>query len=429
VARQGWFVYTLGKRLKQLHAGSTDPKDRPLLDLTWDYDFAAPPRLPDGRSSRIEGEPDVSKVLQEMNGYKKVSGTVSLVSGFSELKEDGTTACGCWVYSGVFPEPGRNRARERRLTDNPLQPEWGFAWPANRRILYNRASADPDGRPWSDSKKLIWWDAEQRRWVGLDQPDFEPDKPPDYLPPPDAAGMAAIAGTAPFIMKPDGLGWLFAPGVVKDGPLPTHYEPVESPVGNLLYPGQTSNPAARLSEGPLNPVAHAPTTEYPVVATTFRLTEHYLSGPMSRFNSWLNELQPAMFVELSPELAAERGIEPGGWLTVRTPRGAIEARALVTRRLQPLVIEGRVVHQVGLPIHWSFAGESVGGTANDLTSLVSEPNVSIHEAKAFACQVSAGRLAGTSPAPTVPEAPWPTREPVPDTPAAAQPEGRLGDGD
>lgn len=434
-----WFVYNLGKRLKQLYAGSAEPRDQPLLALTWDYDFAESPRLPDGSVSRLEGDPDVSRILQEINGYQVGPagragpgvplGSRHLLGGFSELKDDGTTACGCWIYSGVFPEPGRNRANERRLTDNPLQPGWGFAWPHNRRIMYNRASADPDGRPWSERKKLIWWDAEQRRWVGADAPDFDPEKPPDYRPPPGARGMAALAGTAPFIMKPDGVGWLFAPGTLKDGPLPAHYEPVESPVGNPLYPGHRSNPAARLNVGPLNPVADTPTPDYPVVATTFRLTEHYLSGPMSRFNSWLNELQPEMFVELGPELAAEHGVEPGGWVTVETPRGAIEARALVTRRLQPLVVGGRVVHQVGLPIHWSFAGERVGATANDLTSLVSEPNVSIHEAKAFACRIRAGRLGGPAPEPTVPPAPWPTREPVPDTPAAAQPEGRFDRGD
>ena len=206
--------------------------------------------------------------------------------------------------------------------------------------------------------------------------------------------MAAIAGNQPFIMKPDGLGWLYAPGAVKDGPLPTHYEPVESPVGNLLYPRQTCNPTVRFFEGPLNRLAHTPTAEYPVVATTFRLTEHYLSGPMSRFNSWLNELQPEMFVELSPELAAERGIVHGGWLTVQSARGRIEARAMVTRRLRPLLVEGRVVHQIGIPFHWAFAGEVVGGNANDLTSLVADPNVSMHECKAFACQVQAGRLDG-----------------------------------
>jgi formate dehydrogenase major subunit len=428
-----WFVYNLGKRLKQLHAGSTDPKDQPLLALTWDYDFDQPQRLPDGSTTRLESEPDMARVLQEINGHNLAekdpgTGRPRLVADFSELRDDGTTTCGCWVYSGVFPEAGRNRARERKLGDNLLQPEWGFAWPHNRRIMYNRASADPEGRPWSERKKLIWWDAEQRRWVGLDRPDFDPQKPPDYQPPPGATGMAALPGTAPFIMKPDGLGWLYASGGQKDGPLPTHYEPIESPVRNLLYPHQTCNPAALLSEGPLNPIAHAPTAEYPVVATTFRLTEHYLSGPMSRFNSWLNELQPEMFVELSPELAAERGIVHGGWVTVSTPRGAISARAMVTQRLQPLQIDGRVVHQIGLPIHWSFAGESVGATANDLTSLVAEPNVSIHEAKAFACQVQAGQLGEPAPSPTVPPAPWPTRDPVPDTPIAAQPEGRFGDG-
>ena len=304
-----WFLYHLGRRLKQLYAGSTDPKDQPLLHLTWDYDFEKPPRLPGGTVSRIDGEPDLERVLMEINGYKldeidPRTGRPRLVSGFSELKDDGTTACGCWIYSGVFPEPGRNRARERKLGDNPLQPEWGYAWPQNRRILYNRASADPNGRPWSEQKKLIWWDVQKRRWEGLDQPDFESDKPPDYRPPPGATGMAAIAGNEPFIMKPDGLAWLYAPAGLKDGPLPAHYEPVESPVGNLLYPKQTCNPTVRFFEGPLNRLAHAPTAEYPVVATTFRLTEHYLSGPMSRFNSWLNELQPEMFVELSPELAA-----------------------------------------------------------------------------------------------------------------------------
>jgi len=425
-----WFVYNLGKRLRQLYAGSTDPMDQALLHLTWDYDLEEQPRLPDGTVSRIEGEPDLIKILMEINGcqLKEIdprTGRPRLVSGFSELNDDGTTACGCWIYSGIYPEPGRNRARERKLTDNPLQPEWAFAWPNNRRVLYNRASADPEGRPWSERKKLIWWDADSRRWVGLDVPDYDPEKAPDYRPPPGAKGMAAIAGTEPFIMKPDGVGWLFAPATVKDGPLPAHYEPVESPVGNLLYPRQTSNPTVRIFAGPLNALALIPTAEYPVIAFTFRLTEHYLSGPMSRFNGWLNELQPEMFVELSPELATERGIVHGGWMTVQSARARIEARALVTRRIRPLLIEGRVVHQIGLPFHWSFAGESVGGNANDLTSLVADPNVSMHEGKAFTCQVHPGRLPDHNPRPTVPEVPWPTRDPVPDTPTSAQPEGHL----
>ena len=427
-----WFLYNLGKRLKQLYASSTDPKDQALLNLTWDYDFDEQPHLPDGTPSRIEGEPDLEKVLMEINGHRldetdPSSGRPRLVSGFSELKDDGSTACGCWVYSGVFPEPGRNRANERKITDDPFAPEWGFAWPNNIRVLYNRASADPDGRPWSERKKLVWWDSEKRRWVGLDKPDFELDKPPDYKPPPGATGMAAIAGSHPFTMKCDGLGWLYSPGI-KDGPLPTHYEPVESPLGNLLYPKHESNPTVRFFEGPLNRIAHAPTTDYPVVATTFRLTEHYLSGPMSRFNSWLNELQPEMFAELSPELATERGIAHGGWMTIRTARGRIEARAMVTRRLRPFVVEGRIVHQIGLPFHWAFAGEIVGSNANDLTALLADPNVSMHESKAFACQVEAGRLEGHAPQPTVAAARWPTLDPIPNTPASAQPEGKLGHG-
>jgi formate dehydrogenase major subunit len=426
-----WFLYDLGKRLKALYADSTDPRDQPLLNLTWDYDFDERPRLPDGTMSRIEGEPDLEKILQEINGHNLAeidarTGKPKLVAGFSELKDDGTTACGCWIYSGVFPEPGRNRARERIRTDAVVQHDWGYAWPNNRRILYNRASADPNGRPWSERKKLVWWNQETQRWVGDDVPDFEPAKPPSYRPPPGAKGMAAIAGDQPFIMKPDGVGWLYAPGAIKDGPLPTHYEPVESPVGNLLYPKQTCSPTVRMFDGPLNRLSHTPTTKYPVVATTFRLTEHYLSGPMSRFNSWLNELQPAMFVELSPELAAEHGIVHAGWMIVETARARIEARAMVTRRIRPLLIEGRIVHQVGLPFHWSFAGEAVGGNANDLTALIADPNVSMHESKAFACQVTAGRLNVVEPDPTKQMALWPTRELVPNTPTAAQPEGKFG---
>ncbi len=429
-----WFVYQLGKKLKEQYAGSTDPRDLPLLNLTWEYDYTEEPKLPDGTTSRIHGEPDVERILQEVNGYKVAetdprTGRPALLPGFWELKADGSTACGCWIYSGVFPEPGRNRANERKRTPgNPVEPEWGFAWPKNRRVLYNRASADPEGRPWSERKKLVWWDEAAGKWVGPDEPDFEPDKPPSYRAPKDAKGMAAIGGNQPFIMKPDGLGWLYAPKGVKDGPLPTHYEPIESPVGNTLYPERTSSPTTRLFDGPLNRVAHAPTSEFPVVACTFRLTEHYLSGPMSRFNSWLNELQPEMFVEMSRELAAERGVANGDWVTVRTARGAIECRALVTPRIGPLLVNGRTVHQVGLPFHWAFAGEVVGGNANDLTAILAEVNVSMHEGKAFACQVEAGRRDGKQPTATKKAVPWPTREPTPDTPTAAQPEGGFAHG-
>jgi formate dehydrogenase major subunit len=418
-----WFVYQLGKRLKELYAGSTEARDQGLLNLTWDYERDAREILPDGRPSRILDEPDAEKILKEINGYTVADH--KQVGGFSDLKDDGSTACGCWIYGGVYPEEGRNRARERkRDPNNYLNPEWGFAWPHNRRILYNRAAADPEGRPWSERKKYVWWDEQKKKWTGLDEPDFEPDKPPSYRPPEGAAGMGAIAGDAPFIMKPDGKGWLFAPAGTKDGPLPAHYEPIESPVKNLLYE-QQDNPAAERYDLPMNPKAVGVDQEYPIVATTHRLTEHYLSGPMSRFDSWLNELQPEMFVELGPELAAERGIEHGGWVVVSTRRGAIEARAMVTSRIRPLTVAGRTLHQIGLPFHWGFAGETVGGIANDLTSIALDPNVSIHEAKAFTCNVWPGRLENYHAERPLCVAPWPTREPAPQTPKSAQPEGQA----
>ncbi len=424
-----WFVWNLGRRLKALYKGSSKPQDQAIQALTWDYRYDEHPLLPDGRPSRISDEPDAAKVLQEINGYytsriDEKTGKPQLLPGFSELKDDGSTACGGWIYSGVFPSYERNRARERKLGDNPLQPDWAWAWPHNRRVMYNRASADPFGNPWSERKKLIWWDAEKRKWVGFDEPDFEPNKPPDYRPPEGASGMDAISGIHPFIMKPDGVSWLFAPAM-KDGPFPTHYEPPESPVPNLLYPKQNDSPVVRYFEGPLNLIDHVPSKDFPIVACTFRVTEMYLSGPMSRFNSWLNELMPEMFVEISTELAAEKGIEHGGWLTVRSARGAIEARAMVTRRLQPLRIGGKQVHQIGIPFHWGFAGESVGDVANDLVALTAEPNVSIQEDKAFAVDVVAGRTWASRQIPTKSYARWPTEMRMPDTPDSAQPEGQL----
>jgi formate dehydrogenase major subunit len=370
--------------------------------------------------------------MQEINGYHtdqadENNGKPKLLSGFAELKDDGSTACGGWIYSGIFPSYDHNRARDRKTGNNPLQPEWAYAWPKNRRVMYNRCSADPQGRPWSERKKLIWWDAEQKKWVGFDEPDYEPDKSPDYRPHFWSRGMDAIAGNQPFIMKPDGLGWLFSPGM-KDGPFPTHYEAIESPVSNLLYPKQNDSPTVRYFEGPMNVIDHTPSQEYPIIACTFRVTEHYLSGPMSRFNSWLNELMPAMFVELSPELAAEKGITHGEWLTVHSARGTIEARAMVTRRIRPMQIDGRTVHQIGIPFHWGYAGESVGGIANDLVSLSAEPNVSIQEDKAFTCQVVAGRTRKSDEVPTKPIARWPTERATPDTPRSAQPEGQIHKG-
>jgi len=416
------FVVDLGKRLKRLYAGSTAPRDQGLLNLTWDYDYDEPPVLPDGRRSQLSDEPDVEKILKEINGYTIADRRQ--VKGFSNLKADGSTACGCWIYSGVFPDEHHNRARDRKRTPGVYtSPEWGFSWPHNRRMMYNRASADPEGRPWSDRKKYIWWDEAKQRWTGVDEPDFEPDKPPSYRPPEGSNGMASIAGDAPFIMKPDGRGWLFAPAGTKDGPLPTHYEPIESVLRNPLY-RQQANPTMELYDVPMNSKSPPLDPAFPIVATTYRVTEHYLSGPMSRFNSWLNELQPEMFIELSPELANERGIRHGDWMVAWNIRGRIEARAMVTKRIKPLRIDGKIVHQIGVPLHWGFAGETLGGMANDLTAIVTDPNVSMHEGKVFQCQVAPGRADAHRDRP-LEASPRPTDGPVPDTPRSDQPEGQA----
>ncbi|MBV9019175.1 MAG: formate dehydrogenase-N subunit alpha [Ktedonobacteraceae bacterium] len=395
-----WFVYHLGKRLKELYATSRKRQDQALLALTWDYQREEPET-----NSYILDEPDALLVLKEINGYYVHPSAHTIgrrptytlrdaphIAGFAALKADGSTACGSWIYSGVYPEPGNNRAASRIAAGYPPL-QWGYAWPANRRILYNRASADPQGRPWSDRKKYIWWDEQQKQWTGYDVPDFPLSKAPDYIPPPGATGMDAISGNSPFIMQPDGKGWLFAPKGLKDGPLPTHYEAVESPVHNAMY-HQQSNPTAKyFKDRPDNRLVTVADANYPIVITTYRLTEHHVSGAMTRWLPWLNALQPTLFAELSPELATERKIKHGDWIVISTPRGEIEARAMVTRRVRPLRINEHVVHQIGLPFHWGFQGKATGSITNDLAHTVLEPNVSIQEAKAFMCNVRSGRLA------------------------------------
>ena len=374
-----WFMYHLGRRLKEKAKQDPRPRNAGLRALTWDYS--------------LEGtmqEPKVEEVLQEINGYIVADHT--LVSGFTELKADGSTACGCWIYTGVFPRPGENRANQRNSQDL-LGHGWGFAWPSDRRVLYNRASARPDGQPWSERKKLVWWDEQNKEWTGLDVPDFTRTKAPNYLPPKDAQGDDALAGDKPFILHPDGTGWIFAPKGLTDGPLPTHYEGLEAPVCNPLYPDQQSNPAEMREERPDNRFASSPDDRFPYVMSTYRLTEHHTSGAMSRMLPHLAELQPEFFCEISPELASERGIENGGWVTVMTLRGIVEARALVTRRMRPLLINGKILHQVGVPYHWGSRGLVKGDSANDLVAISEEPNVRIMEAKGILCDVSPGRRA------------------------------------
>jgi formate dehydrogenase major subunit len=374
-----WFMYHLGHRLKEKAKQDPRPRNAGLRALTWDYSL----------EGKIQ-EPKVEEVLQEINGYAVADHT--LVGGFNELKADGSTACGCWIYSGVFPRPGENRANQRNSQDL-WGHGWGFAWPSDRRILYNRASARPDGQPWSERKKLVWWDEQNKEWTGLDVPDFTKTKAPDYQPPKQAQGDEALAGDKPFILHPDGTGWIFAPKGLADGPLPTHYEGLEAPLSNPLYPHQQSNPEAMRDERPENRYASSPDDRFPYVMSTYRLTEHHTSGAMSRMLPHLAELQPEFFCEISPELASERGIENGGWVTVMTARGIVEARALVTRRIRPLLVDGKMVHQVGVPYHWGSRGLVKGDSANDLVAISEEPNVRIMEAKGILCDVSPGRRA------------------------------------
>ena len=380
-----WYVYHLGRRLKDLYRGSTNPRDQGLLNLTWDY----LPERPDPQW-RIEDEPSDEKVLMEINGYGVADR--KQVPDFEQLKADGSTACGVWIYSGVFPGPGKNMARRRsRTPDNDVEPEWGFAWPGNRRILYNRASADPAGRPWSERKKYVWWDAAAGKWTGNDVPDFPVKKAPGTPPKERGSGIDLHSGSDPFTLKADGRGWLFAPSGLKDGPLPTHYEPLESPVLNALYERQDSPVAKRFSRKD-NAISPPGDPRYPYIVTTYRVTEQYTSGVMSRWNGWLSELMPEMFAEISPELAAEKGIANLDWITVSTPRNQIECKALVTRRIRPFPHNGKLIHEVGLPYHWGYKGLVKGAMANDLIALSEEPNVYIQEDKALTCDIRKGRL-------------------------------------
>jgi formate dehydrogenase major subunit len=373
-----WFAYHLFDKVRERLKDSTDPKDRAILDLAWDYELIGP-----------HHEPDPGAVLQEING-RKADG--SFVSKYQELADDGSTSCGSWIHAGIYADGVNQSARKKPGHEqNWIAPEWGWAWPSNRRILYNRASADPDGKPWSERKRYVWWDAEEGKWTSLgDDPDFEPDKPPDFRPPKDATGMDAIAGTDPFIIHPDGLGWIWVSSGLVDGPLPTHYEPAEGPVPNRLYE-QRENPTRQVygrDDNPYNPVG---SDVFPFVMTTYRLTEHHTAGGMSRSVRYLAELQPEMFCEVSPALARERGLEHGGWATIVSARTAIEARVLVTERIKPLKVMGRVVHQVGLPYHWGDTGLVTGDSANALLPVALDQNVHIAEYKAATCDIQPGR--------------------------------------
>ena len=416
-----WFMAHLGRLLKEKAARDPRPRNAGLNALTWDYpltgDLAEPsaddvlreihgwhvdddsaeagfdtpeakPASASERAPTSSTRARTTNVAQpsSSNRGRVTAGSSSrrLVKHLGELKNDGSTACGCWIYSGVYD--GENKA-DKRDPRGTYAHGWGYAWPLDRRILYNRASARPDGQPWSEKKKLVWWDEEKSEWTGLDVPDFTKGKRPDHPADDSKGGDEALAGDAPFIMHPDGVGWLWVPSGLKDGPLPTHYEPLESPFGNELYPSQPKNPAAHRMERPDNEYASSPDERFPHILTTYRLTEHHTAGGMTRTLSHLAELQPELFAEISPELARDAQVANGEMVKILTMRGAIRARALVTPRMSSLLVQGRRIHQVGLPYHFGGKGLVKGDVVNDLLAISEEPNVRIFESKALTCRI------------------------------------------
>jgi formate dehydrogenase major subunit len=371
------WIYHLGKAIRDKLAGSTDDRDRPVLDLTWDYPLQGP-----------HSEPDPEHVLQDGDG--------AFLASYDSLVADGSTRCGSWIHCGVYKDGVNQSARKRPGAEqNWIAHDWGWAWPKDTRIIYNRASADPDGNPWSERKRYVWWDSQEGKWTSLgDSPDFPPTKEPGYRPPEDATKMEAIAGNKPFILHPDGRGWLYSPTGLVDGPLPVHYEPQESPFRNVLY-DQQRNPTRQVFDRPLNayhPSNGEPGSDvFPFVLTTYRITEQHTAGGMSRTVPYLAELQPEFFCEVSPQLAAERGLQHGDWATIISARQAVEARVLVTSRIKPLEIQGRTMHLVGTPYHWGGVGIVTGDSANELLPLALDNNVHISEYKVATCDIRPGR--------------------------------------
>ncbi len=374
-----WIIDELAKRVKKLYEGSTRPEDEPIVNLTWNYD-------PDDTAHHHE--PDIDKVAKELCGYSVADGKP--VEGFARLMDDGSTACGNWVYCGCTTlKDGKffYKARSRERVDPSglgLYPTWGWAWPMNRRVVYNRCSVQPDGvTPWpNDDRRLVWWDPNKvadptkpdviGAWAGIDVPDFlgatRPDSP---------------SFRDPFIMRPEGKGCLFAAKTsMKDGPFPEHYEPWESPIDPILNSVKL-NPTTKVWE----PDKQGTSDKYPIVATTYRVVEHWQTGALTRNLPWLAELMPNMFVEISEELAKIKKILNGGKVIVSTTRGDIEAIACVTKRLKPFKVDGKVIHQIGMVWQFGFKGYATGDIANRLTPHIGDANTMCPEYKAWLCDI------------------------------------------
>ena len=359
-----WIMAQLQRRLRDLYLQEGGAFPDPIVNLHWPY--------------KDPHEPTPEELAKELNGYvvetvrdpadpsKVILEAGKQVPNFAVLRDDGTTACGCWIYAGSFTEAGNMMARRdnRDPEDAGLHPNWAFSWPANRRIIYNRASADLDGKPWDPTRRLIEWDG--AKWTGLDVPDIAPTaKPRDVM---------------PFIMNAEGVSRLFTRGMMRDGPFPAHYEPFESPVTNLVAPRIQGNPVARVFRGDMEQFGDA--REFPYAATSYRLTEHF--HYWSKHSHANAVVQPEFFVEISEELAREKGVQQGGWVRVFSKRGSVKARALVTKRIRPLICDGKPVHVVGIPLHWGFTGAAKKGFGpNSLTPFVGDANMETPEFKAF----------------------------------------------
>ena len=362
-------------RIRDLYKKEGGKFPDPILNCSWAYADAAHPPL--------------SQIAMELNGRaladledpatKQVIKAGQQLPGFAWLKDDGTTMCGNWIYSGCWTEAGSQI--QKRGTEDPsgmgVYPNWAWCWPANRRILYNRASCDVDGKPWDPSRKQIWWNEVAGKWVGNDVPDFKPDShPKDHM--------------GPFILNAEGIGRLFAPiGVIVDGPFPEHYEPIESPIKNPLHPEQSNNPLVIKFKTPFDKFGSP--EEYSIVCTTYRLTEQY--HYWTKNNPMNVQLIPEPFVEIPVELADEKGIRGTDKIKVISARGTYIAKAFVTRRLKPMMIDGKKVYQIGLPIHQGFRGidedeeRNARTPANLLTPAVTDPNAHTPESKGFLVKV------------------------------------------
>jgi formate dehydrogenase major subunit len=359
-----WILAQLFLRLKELYLKEGGAFPDPIVKLHWPYKDPGDPK-PDELAREINGYV-VESVKDPNDPSKLLLEAGKQIPGFSALRDDGTTACGCWIYSGCYTEAGNMMARrDNSDPDNAgLYSKWAFSWPANRRILYNRASCDIHGKPWDPSRKLIEWNGE--KWVGYDVPDIAPTAKPETV--------------MPFIMNQEGVGRLWVRNLMRDGPFPVHYEPFESPVENVIAPKIRGNPAARIFPDDLAQLGDA--KKFPIVGTSYRLSEHFHFWTK---HVWVNAvLQPEFFVEISEELAKEKGIADGSWVQVRSNRGQVRAKAVVTKRLRPLICDGKTVHIVGIPLHWGFTGAARKGFGpNSLTPFVGDANTETPEFKAF----------------------------------------------